>query len=165
MVFSQRKFFRFNWFLVFVSSLWNISCLLVILRDHTVPNFHNSLRYISALSDLFYLSPVTSFTWCFLSKILRGHIVPHFLRYPLSSLLLGSLQFSPLIFFPVFFSWRLLSKILRGHIVPHFLRFLFIFSSYLTNLFYSLRFILCDSAWSYCPALSHTLLFSAYLSF
>ena len=52
--------------------------------------------------DFFYLSPVTSFTWCFLSKILRGHIVPHFLRF-LSSLLcpFGFLEFSPLIFFVI----------------------------------------------------------------
>ena len=55
----------------------------------------------TALQFLDFLFP--SLTPNFLSKILRGHIVPHFLRFPLTP--------------------HSLFKILRGHIVPHFLSY------------------------------------------
>ena len=164
--FLRTKFFRFNWSL-FSFHLFRFLplCFSMILRDHTISNFlyifagffthllfppFSYLRFcvdilFRTFLDLFYLSPLTSFTWCFLSKILRGHTVPHFLRffYPLSSYLLGFLHFSSilssyLIGDSVSFSWCFLSKILRGHTVPHFLRFLFILSS---SLFWFFWFI------------------------
>ena len=89
--------------------------------------YRSALSWISSISLLLPPFLVVS-----LSKILRGHTVPHFLRffYPLSSYLLGFVQFSSyLLCDSVSFSWCFLSKILRGHIVPHFLRFLFILPS------------------------------------
>ena len=86
-----------------------------------------------------------SLTLTFLSKILRGHTVPHFLRSCFASTL-SSL--SPLfsIFSDLFLS-SFLSKILRGHTVPHFLRYPPVFTDFyqfetsLGTLFVNLLFL------------------------
>ena len=76
---------------------------------------------------LYLLFPLFSiililFLSSFLSKILRGHIVPHFRRYHLPPL-------SSLVYF----------IIPRGHIVPHFLRSLLISSHLFSRTFINLK--------------------------
>ena len=79
----------------------------------------------SSFSSCLYLSPINPSYFLFLlplSKTLRGHIVPHFLRYPLTPhSLFTALRSSD--FFAILLTLNLLSKILRGHIVPHFLSY------------------------------------------
>ena len=108
-----------NFYCIFILISWPLWCLDILFRTF--------------LDILFLPPPLLSI----LSKILRGHIVPHFLRsLQISSYLFPSLPIS----FYGFLSLGTLfvnllflvysSKILRGHIVPHFLRFLFFPSSY-----------------------------------
>ena len=79
----------------------------------------------SSFSFRLFLSPIYLhyfFVLLPLSKTLRGHIVPHFLRSPLTPHSLFTALRS-LDFLAIFLTLYLLSKILRGHIVPHFLSF------------------------------------------
>ena len=79
----------------------------------------------SSFSFRLFLSPINLSYFLVLlplSKTLRGHIVPHFLRFPLTPHSLFTALRS-LDFLAIFLTLYLLSKILRGHIVPHFLSY------------------------------------------
>ena len=159
--YTASHFLRFP----FLLSL-TLTFLSKILRGHTVPHFLRSCfaSTLSSLSPLFsiftiYSSHHSYLRFCvdilfrtfldilflpspllsILSKILRGHTVPHFLRSLLRSLLISSHLFLRIfyqfetslgtLFVNLLFLFYL-SKILRGHTAPHFLRFLFFPSSY-----------------------------------
>ena len=126
--------------------------------------------WFTGLLFLDYLFP--SLALYFLSKILRGHIVSHFLRYSLLSLYSTSLSREPYPRLCVGILFRTFLDSLSPSLVVTFFPLLFTFlCSYPLSSSFDLVFLASshlfpyieDSAWAYCPALSSIL--SPFFSF